>query len=1244
MTFKWPILWPLSLFSNNVHRKPQAFGIGLLGLTLSMGLVQSAQADNRLGGISTRSFVQTESANYMIAGVFINGGSKRVVVRASSVDGVLDPLLEVQSYPDGNLLYSNDNWATDPSAAELQQTGWAPNGTSDAAMIITLSPGLYTMQVSPVDKPGVGLIEVYELNSTESPKLGGISTRSFVQTDSMNYMIAGLFISGSAKRVVVRAASVDGVLDPQLEVQSYPEGNLLYSNDNWGTDPSAAELQQTGWAPARSLDAAMIITLSSGLYTMQVSPKSSPGIGLIEVYELPEEPDGPKYSSTPVPGSTLDFGNTPVGTPVSYDLVIGEEGNADLVLNSSSISGTNAKDFRVLTAFPLTLPDNAVYIQAPTVTIQCTPSDENLRTTNLQINSNDGTHSYLLQCTGIKKGEPRYYSFPEPSNVLDFGNSPVGTPTIQSLTIAETGDENMIINFITVSGIHASDFRVLTPYPITIADGGSPQLVSVQCIPSVESVRTANLQVSTNDPTQPPIITYPVQCTGCCVPKPEFSSVPEPTNILDFGNILVNSPTTRYISIKNSGDADLSMNYSGIVGSHANDFSILSPLPLTVAGGTTKIMTVQCNPSAQGQRLANLQLNSNAPKQPSFIIYPLQCTGVAQVAGFYSSHDQSKPLDFGTSIQNIPVTQSFIVKETGNADLKLNFSLTNNSEFEMITSTSISIPDGGDELLVTLKCTPSNVGIRQGKLQISTNDPTQLPLISYLLQCKGDIACTPDFPGTEDRTGVFGSLGLGQDSDRDRFKPASCLNGSNTTVGAGESYLDGTISYTYEELKKDLKLKADGKIRLGLFKLDAKTEFALSTKDSSQSRSIIFKFVVHLPNGKFVVDGTDVLNALGKSVYGNSCKFRNVCGDKFIEQTERGANLYVAMTFDFDTHERKEQFFAELGVSYGGFGSLKASLNKVSQETRKNGNLTIRAYQMGGDVTELPKLFGASPDTIAPAIKCSLGTLDECDKAMNQLLIYASNEFAQGAKTTPETLGYHYANYAEVGVNQPLEPGLTAAIIEARKRLAQEYETQFNDNERIKAKRRELETLLTDPDKQLLTQMETDIDVNLAILRNAARWCFSDLSSCLGKKEDAFNSLISYDRDLVDRLKLVSEERSVDVNIPRTTNLIATQETHVCLPSNCELDYSRTHTDSNGVSGNVGGPGYGVFVSSVGFHTGWKPSGARAVHSLNKKDSSWCLDSGIVVMGMNLPFFTKKYAWYQGHNVIDGKCLEPLSQ
>lgn len=1077
---------------------------------------------------------------------------------------------------------------------------------------------------------------VNAINSSDGIKLINISTRAPIH-GGVNDVIAGLIIEGTGNQTVYfKGIGMETGVDPKLTLRAYPDNAFIASNDNWQSSPYANSISNhPNHGLNNATDAGLWLDLAAGGYTVTLSSVGAKGIGRVGVNAI--KTNKPKYSSIPASGSSLDFGNTPVGTPVFYDLLISEDGNADLVLNSSSISGTNASDFSVLTAFPLTIPDGAVFVQAPTVTIQCIPSGENLRTANLQINSNDGTHSYSMQCTGIKKGEPRYYSFPEPSNMLDFGNNPVGTPAIQSLTIAETGDENLTINFITVSGIHASDFKVLTPYPITIANDGSPQTVSVQCTASAESVRTANLQVSSNDPTQPPIITYPVQCTGCCVPKPEFSSNPKPNTLNDFGSILVNTPITRYISIRNSGDADLNVSYSGIIGTHANDFSVLPPLSMTIASGTTETVNVQCKPSVKGQRTANLQLSSNDPNQPSFITYPLQCTGAALVAGFYSSHDQSKPLDFGTSIQNTPVTQSFIVKETGNADLKLNFNLTNNSEFEMITPTSVTIPDGGDDLIITLKCTPSNVGIRQGKLQISTNDPTQPTLISYLLQCKGDIACTPDFPGTEDRTGVFGSLGLGQDSDRDRFKPASCLNGSNTTVGAGESYLDGTISYTYEELKKDLNLKTDGNVKLGFFKLDAKTEFALNTKDTSQSRSIIFKFVVRLPNGKFVVDGTNVLNVLGKSVYGNSCKFRNICGDKFIEQTERGANLYVAMTFDFDTHEKKEQFFAELGASFGGFGSLKASLNRVSQETRKNGTLTIRAYQMGGDVTELPKLFGASPDTIAPAIKCSLGTLDECDKAMNQLLIYAGNEFAQGAKTTSETIGYHYANYAEVGVNQPLEPGLTPAIIEARERLAQEYETQFNDKERIKAKRREFEALLTDSDRQILIKTEKDIEVNLAILRNTARWCFSDLSNCLNKKENSFNSLISYDRNLVDRLRLVVLERGVNLNIPRSENGFVSKNSQVCLPANCEIDYSRTHTDSNIIPNNVGKNGYGVFVYSTKSFT--PHSGAS--HTLVQQSGRWCLNSMVKVFGSD---FIIHEAWYQGRNVIYGKCLKPLSQ
>ena len=116
----------------------------------------------KIDGISTNALVTP--ANKMIAGVLISGGTKRLMVRASSIDGKVDPQLDIFTYPDRKLLGSNDSWATDLAAAELTQKKLAPAHATDAAMIINLPPGLFTMEITSKNGgSGAGIIEVYDM-------------------------------------------------------------------------------------------------------------------------------------------------------------------------------------------------------------------------------------------------------------------------------------------------------------------------------------------------------------------------------------------------------------------------------------------------------------------------------------------------------------------------------------------------------------------------------------------------------------------------------------------------------------------------------------------------------------------------------------------------------------------------------------------------------------------------------------------------------------------------------------------------------------------------------------------------------------------------------------------------------------------------------------------------------------------------------------------------------------------------
>jgi hypothetical protein len=140
--------------------------------TVTQGGSSVVSGDLRMANTSTRVQVGTGS-NILITGVVLNGsGSKRYLVRAIGpalasfgVTGVLsDPMLKVFN-SSGVQVASNDDW--DPSLASTFSAAGAfalPSGSRDAAVVVTLTAGSYTFQVSGFNgSTGVALVEVYEL-------------------------------------------------------------------------------------------------------------------------------------------------------------------------------------------------------------------------------------------------------------------------------------------------------------------------------------------------------------------------------------------------------------------------------------------------------------------------------------------------------------------------------------------------------------------------------------------------------------------------------------------------------------------------------------------------------------------------------------------------------------------------------------------------------------------------------------------------------------------------------------------------------------------------------------------------------------------------------------------------------------------------------------------------------------------------------------------------------------------------
>jgi len=133
----------------------------------------SKNTSSTLTNISTRGQVLTGD-RVLIGGVTVGGGNNlSLVLRAIGptlsrygLSGALqNPHIALYN-SDGTLLRSSDNWRSDPSqAAQLVNTGYAPQDWREPAMIVQLPAGNYTAVVQGVDNStGLALFDSYALN------------------------------------------------------------------------------------------------------------------------------------------------------------------------------------------------------------------------------------------------------------------------------------------------------------------------------------------------------------------------------------------------------------------------------------------------------------------------------------------------------------------------------------------------------------------------------------------------------------------------------------------------------------------------------------------------------------------------------------------------------------------------------------------------------------------------------------------------------------------------------------------------------------------------------------------------------------------------------------------------------------------------------------------------------------------------------------------------------------------------
>ncbi|QYM78561.1 immunoglobulin domain-containing protein [Horticoccus luteus] len=286
-------------------------GIYTYTATNSVGTAMSADAQvvvnavssTYLSNVSVR--VTTTPTQTLIMGFVVANGSKPILVRAAGpmlntfgLTGAPNPsvtLFDSSTNPATSVAV-NDDWSLSlkNKIAELGAYPFA-DGSKDAALLQTIT-GPHTANAMGGGS-GALLAEAYDAGTNNGPKLVNVSARFNAGTGN-DVLIAGLVIAGTGQQwVLIRAIGptladfgVPGTLvDPKVEVHhTVNQADVIVaSNDNWDA-ALATEFSRLGAFPltANSKDAALLVLLDAGAYTVQVSGvNGGTGEALVEVYD-----------------------------------------------------------------------------------------------------------------------------------------------------------------------------------------------------------------------------------------------------------------------------------------------------------------------------------------------------------------------------------------------------------------------------------------------------------------------------------------------------------------------------------------------------------------------------------------------------------------------------------------------------------------------------------------------------------------------------------------------------------------------------------------------------------------------------------------------------------------------------------------------------------------------------------------------------------------------------------------------
>lgn len=365
-------------------------------------------------------------------------------------------------------------------------------------------------------------------------------------------------------------------------------------------------------------------------------------------------------------------------------------------------------------------------------------------------------------------------------------------------------------------------------------------------------------------------------------------------------------------------------------------------------------------------------------------------------------------------------------------------------------------------------------------------------------------------------------LGEGYNFKEERFA-GECVMGTPVYAGAPESSIQYDRSLSEMEMADSFGFSIGAKARYGLISGSISAKFASESSANNYSEVTVYSAHYKFKNAKLNYTG---LTPVGQQAKGSSSSSNQIweswektCGHEYVSEIALGASLYISIKVDFATRADKDSFNAEFNIKGPMFGA-SGTLNKASAKFGSRGAITIRAYQLGGDVSQLSQALSAETNVtgqnISALINCSMEDPGACLAVLDRAIDYATKEFPQqikpeynpGNPAGPAELLYITRPWEELALYPP-PPLIAEGVRVARQDLG----CQFEQNLKYRTRVRALKTgkLLLSPRQQTrIEQIDEDVSHNFNLINEAATVCYTQMDKCVAKVDEVKEKLKSF--------------------------------------------------------------------------------------------------------------------------------------